>query len=789
MNADECARCLRAIAAHRPDMKQFAEPEVEVDYARVLGEGGFCTAYAARFRNEIVCARVVDSNKESLVVSEVATVSDLPRCAVKVHGCAATTRPSDGKKYLAVLSELCEDGCLEDFVTRERASGRALSERVKLDLFLQVAEGLEALKGARVVWRDLKAKNLLVRSVLRNAFGTVTKVTIGFTDWGTAVRLPKVGKRRMTLQGPGTCGYIAPETRGPHYDFQADMWAFLVWAASMCLDVEVLVDCQLEEALGELKLEKKIAATAGQETRVKEILAKFDDRVAPGCRVLYEFLKSTTWVDANERWSADEAIEEMVDFREANDLELPMGGCTPARPTSFPEESVQCTDVDDGEDDDEGEEVEQRSPMSVQALTPGPFTMTPYAPTPYAMTPAIDSCTPGPRWHPLMNRQLVELPPPMYLQHAREPEDEMPPPREKTPVASTPVVTVARVAVDVAPVVEATRSPLGVVDLNAATTQSEASKPQKKRRGRPPKVKNGPPPAKKSRVEAPARDDSMALALVRSKGCSKCRWASNGCGACDPDTPRAPTGPRAAAAKKKTKAPTVVKATKKTKSAAKATASNSMALVVYGTKGCSKCRWSANGCGACDPGTARLPRGPAAQKLALAAKKATKAPKKKASVRADNSMALVVVGKGCSKCRWASTGCGACDPDTPRSKRGPRGGTPKTRAVAAKKTTKTKAKTAPRVQTKSAKGVNVKFPSKSKAKAFIDINTGERKIVTELTLVPVRTADGKPARGRPRVLRPPRTELGCSKCRYAAKGCGKCREELEEAKLLLARKK
>ena len=150
MNADECARCLRAIAAHRPDMKQFAEPEVEVDYARVLGEGGFCTAYAARFRNEIVCARVVDSNKESLVVSEVATVSDLPRCAVKVHGCAATTRPSDGKKYLAVLSELCEDGCLEDFVTRERASGRALSERVKLDLFLQVAEGLEALKGARV---------------------------------------------------------------------------------------------------------------------------------------------------------------------------------------------------------------------------------------------------------------------------------------------------------------------------------------------------------------------------------------------------------------------------------------------------------------------------------------------------------------------------------------------------------------------------------------------------------------------------------------------------------------
>ena len=376
MDAADAERCLALIREHRPDMKQFAEVEVEVKYdAAPLGEGGFCTAYRAVFRGEEVCARVVDSSKESQVVAEVATVGDLPKIAIKVYGCATTTRASDGKKYLAVLSELCENGCLEDFMVREKAQGRELSERVKLDVFLQVAEGLEELKRARVVWRDLKAKNLLVRSVIRNAFGTVTKITIGFTDWGTAVRLPKVGKRRMTLQGPGTCGYIAPETRGPHYDFQADMWAFLVWAASMCLSVDILVDCQLEEALGELKLERKIAATAGQEARVKEILTKFDVNVVRGCEVLFEFLKSTTWVDANERWSSYEAIEEMVDFRAANDLHLPMGGCTPARPTSYPEESVQATDCNDPDADgneDEGEEVEQQSPCSAYALTPGP---------------------------------------------------------------------------------------------------------------------------------------------------------------------------------------------------------------------------------------------------------------------------------------------------------------------------------------------------------------------------------------------------------------------------------
>ena len=650
MNAEECERCLRAIQAHRPDMKQFLEPELEIDYDRVLGEGGFATAYLARFRGEKVCARVVDSNKESAVVAEVATVSDLPRVAVKTHGCAATTKPTDGKKYLAVVSELCEEGCLEDFMVRERASGRDLSARVKLDVFLQVAEGLEELKAARVVWRDLKAKNVLVRSVVRNSFGTVTKITIGFTDWGTAVRLPKIGKRRMTLQGPGTCGYIAPETRGPHYDFQADMWAFLVWAASMCLDVDVLVDCQLEEALGELKLEKKLAATAGQETRVKEILAKFDDRVAPGCRDVYDFLKTTKWVDANDRWSSDEAIEELVDFRAAHDLHLPMGGCTPARPTAYPEESVMRTDVDeDDEAVERGDEVEQKSPVSVQALTPGPFAMTPYAPTPFAMTPAIDSCTPGPRWHPLMNRRLVELPPPMQLQHARDAEEDMPPPAEKTPVPAS-VVNAAKPA---PAIVAAPRSPLRALDANAQRAE-ESAQPQKKRRGRPPKARDCPPPTDKD-VDPVGSD-----------------------------------------------------------------VDNSMALVVVSQKGCSKCRWSRNGCGACDPETARLPRGPAAAK--------------------------------------------------------------KKRELAVKKTTTTK-QPAKRVLTKSSKGTNVKFPTKSSK--YVDVNTGE--VVKELTLVPVRRADGSRGRGRPRVLRPPRTDLGCSKCRYAVKGCGKCREELKEARALSRR--
>ena len=241
-----------------------------------------------------------------------------------VHGYASAERPpdadpagssSDKRFCLAVVTELCPHGNLEDFMAAE---GAPLSAAVKLDVMLQVARGLDQLKEARIVWRDLKAKNLLVRAAHRGRTGEVVRVEIAFTDWGTAVKMPEEGKRRMTLHGPGTAGYIAPDTRGPIYDYQADMWAYLVWAASMCLRVEFIVDCQLEEALAHLQLEKKIVATAGHEGKVDAVLRKFEEegKVEEGCEGIYELLRtSAPWVDAALRWTPEEAKEEMETFR------------------------------------------------------------------------------------------------------------------------------------------------------------------------------------------------------------------------------------------------------------------------------------------------------------------------------------------------------------------------------------------------------------------------------------------------------------------------------------------
>ena len=227
------------------------------------------------------------------------------------------------------MTDLCAHGNLEDFMAAE---GAPLSVAVKLDLMLQVARGLEALKDARVLWRDLKAKNLLVADVWRGRAGEVTKVSVKFTDWGTAVKMPRTdegeSRRRMTLHGPGTAGYIAPDTRGPMYDYQADMWAYLVWAASMCLTVACVVDCQLEEALAGLRLEKKANATAGHEAKVEAVLLAFEaaGKVEPECDALFELVKTAApWVDAQLRWTPEEAAEELEQFRGDHGLALAPG--------------------------------------------------------------------------------------------------------------------------------------------------------------------------------------------------------------------------------------------------------------------------------------------------------------------------------------------------------------------------------------------------------------------------------------------------------------------------------
>ena len=850
MDSPAIQRCLKDIKKRRKDLRLVPPADVHIDYedpTSLLGEGGFCSAYRATYNDETVCARVIDEdrepNKEQTAVGEVATISNLPAIAVKIYGYTWTQKPGpmfDKRKHLAVICELCPHGNLEDFMKKEK---EPLAPGVKLDCFLQVLDGLEQLKAKRVIWRDLKAKNILVRDVKRHAkTNKVTKVQIAFTDWGTAVELPKMGKRRMTLQGPGTDGYIAPETRGNGYDYQVDMWAFLLWAASMCLTVECLVDCRLEEKLAGLQLEKKSHATSAQEKKVLSILDAFDFEVERGCAPIYNFLKrETQWVEPGQRWSCDEAIECLVAFRDENvNLQLPTEyACTPAkRDNSFYEESSDDEEEEEeekGEDGNENEAVgtaikgtlvkptiaQQRFNAHNIAMNFNSIQRTPYNPMSEKYTPiasrkksatfqldhennvystakkptssssrktnqplrsilktggsntsrsangsannysyaspvrfddkpspmVVYSATPGFNRRPMHSRRNgdVVLPPPLFAEAEREAEmykekmlrngdkEEEDSEEEEEEIETTQPLDVGdkENSIDEANSGVRPRSfampPRKLVGRNNALQSSNETNKNNnirnarssKRDVKPPKIFSPPliekagkkrkaaatssavaaaAPKRRGRAAATAAtgggDNSMALVL-KTAGCSKCRWSPRGCGRCDPDTPRIPRG--------------ISAARKKAKEAAKRPRGR-------------------------PPGSKNKDN----KKLAVVKTKATKKvvqKKRKAPTAKKKTVETKDTSTGCSKCRYSKNGCGACDPSKPRQRRGPR------------------KSTEPQVLCLPAPGED-----------------GGRRVVK--TFERRKNPVGRPTKH----TRPIRTELGCSKCRYTA--CSKCRNEL-----------
>lgn len=258
-----------------------------------------------------VCAKLVQETKPKDVVKELKTV-DIEGVTLPQYGYSYCA-DKHGRYYICVVNQYCEHADLFTFLQKEKVVMPA-----KVDVMCQCLRGLIALKKERVVWRDLKGHNMLVESMERDNHGQVTKIKVLLNDWGTAAFLPEDGDRRMTLHGPGTIGFIAPDTRTCNYSYQADMWAFNVWAATMCLPPDMVPENEsnppLDWRLEDLQLQKKFTAYGKQESQVRTILNEVESQVLPDCRRLWELLISRPWVDPNKRWSCEQALRELESF-------------------------------------------------------------------------------------------------------------------------------------------------------------------------------------------------------------------------------------------------------------------------------------------------------------------------------------------------------------------------------------------------------------------------------------------------------------------------------------------
>uniref|UniRef100_A0A7S4DGV3 non-specific serine/threonine protein kinase n=2 Tax=Lotharella globosa TaxID=91324 RepID=A0A7S4DGV3_9EUKA len=208
--------------------------ESSLDLVRVIGSGGYARVWLANFRGREVAVKRMDAPNTSPPARKRCTdgkkspsevlemeVGLLRRFRheniVQYIGVYITSGWSHGTIYNIVM-EYVPDGDLDAFI---RKNG-ALSEHTSASLTDQIASGLAYLHSNKVIHRDLKPGNLLLRR-WQNDRGNA-QLTVKISDFGVSanVKGEEVAKRSCV----GTPWYLAPEVaRVQPYSYAADIWS------------------------------------------------------------------------------------------------------------------------------------------------------------------------------------------------------------------------------------------------------------------------------------------------------------------------------------------------------------------------------------------------------------------------------------------------------------------------------------------------------------------------------------------------------------------------------------
>ena len=177
--------------------------------ARSAGSSARSTRTFGRFVAIKILTAESDADLLARFRTEAATAGNLThKNIVTVHECGE----QDGMPYLVM--ELLEGETLEHVIS----SARELSLLEKLDVILQVAEGLRWAHSKNVIHRDIKPANIML---LPNGLAKIM-------DFGVA-RVMGTGSTRRTHRGSflGTPSYMSPEQLlGGDADRQTDIFAF-----------------------------------------------------------------------------------------------------------------------------------------------------------------------------------------------------------------------------------------------------------------------------------------------------------------------------------------------------------------------------------------------------------------------------------------------------------------------------------------------------------------------------------------------------------------------------------
>eukprot|EP01063_Lacrimia_lanifica_P036411 TRINITY_DN7219_c0_g4_i1.p1 TRINITY_DN7219_c0_g4~~TRINITY_DN7219_c0_g4_i1.p1 ORF type:complete len:575 (+),score=184.22 TRINITY_DN7219_c0_g4_i1:101-1726(+) len=139
--------------------------DLKIDRDAILGSGGFGTVYKGDYQATDVAVKVHRSDKdwseEELVVwrREVKIMSMLRHPNVLMLLGAVFE-----KSKLAIITEFCESGTLQELFLRMMQGGEKLSWARKMKWMMQIAKGMAFLHHKRIFHRDLKSANVFVTS-------------------------------------------------------------------------------------------------------------------------------------------------------------------------------------------------------------------------------------------------------------------------------------------------------------------------------------------------------------------------------------------------------------------------------------------------------------------------------------------------------------------------------------------------------------------------------------------------------------------------------------------------
>jgi serine/threonine protein kinase len=198
---------------------------------RQLGTGGsdIVTVYLSTWHRtdngaqvDVAQKRFIGSHNQCFV-SEVSIMADLEHPNIVRLLCYATDRRS-----CSIMMELMDED-LHNLMCRRRLEGNVtptgpFSMDEAVHVILQIARGMEYVHGKKVVHRDLKSCNILVRKGTEGG-----QLEVKVADFGLSMKLASRGTLLdKDASGVGTVRWMAPEvTRLSKYDpFKSDVFSF-----------------------------------------------------------------------------------------------------------------------------------------------------------------------------------------------------------------------------------------------------------------------------------------------------------------------------------------------------------------------------------------------------------------------------------------------------------------------------------------------------------------------------------------------------------------------------------